>query len=116
LIYHRRRIDAFAGMKAGYRANRFGVFAKVRPGFSRLFDRGIECGGDVCALMLFAPPSYGNEFALDLGGVVEFYPPGRFLARIDVGDTLVRRRALAPPCSACTNHNFSIRFGMGVRF
>jgi hypothetical protein len=56
LIYRRQRIDGFAGVLAGVRRDRFGAFAKIRPGFTHLNDRGIDCGGDVCAFVLIAPP------------------------------------------------------------
>ena len=68
-------------------------------------------------LMLLAVPEYRTEFAFDLGGVLEFYPSARTVARIDAGDTMIRHRSSAvPPCQECTTHNFSSRFGVGVRF
>ena len=71
----------------------------------------------MCALMLFARPEYRTEFALDLGGIVEFYPTRRTVARVDFGDVMIRHRSAAvPPCSDCTSHNFTSRFGIGLRF
>ena len=95
-----------------------GLFAKVRPGFTVLADRGIDCLGDVCALMLLAVPEYRSEFALDFGSVVEIYPSTRWLARVDVGSLMIRHRSTAPPCAAgdCTTFNLATSFGMGVRF
>jgi hypothetical protein len=120
VAHHRRRAEAFAGVKLGVRSDRFGVFAKLRPGLTRLIDKGQECLGADCVrvLMLLAVPVYRAEFALDLGGIVEFYPTGRTLARVEVGDTMIRHRSVAPPCPAdtCTSHNVSTRFGVGVRF
>lgn len=118
LIYHRRRSDAFVGLKVGVRGERFGLFAKARPGVARLSDKGAECGGDVCPFvtLLFAPREYRTEFALDLGGIVEYYPTARTFARVDFGDTLIRHRSSAPPCSGCTTHNFTTRVGFGLRF
>lgn len=79
IVYRRTRADAFFGAKIGWRSDRFGVFAKARPGFTRLADQGVECSGDVCALALFARPEYRTEFAFDLGGVFEFIPrPARW--------------------------------------
>jgi len=123
--YHRRRAEAFFGPKIGLKTQRFGFFGKVRPGFARLSDQGVECEGDVCALMslslpvsLLARPEYRTEFALDVGGVVEFYPSPRTILRFDIGDTLIKHRSQAPPCwdGTCTSNNFSSRFGAGVRF
>jgi hypothetical protein len=113
LVYHRDRIEGLAGIKAGYRADRFGVFAKARPGFSRLFDKGAGCNGDVCALILIARPEYHTEFAFDLGGVLEFYPSSRIVARFDLSDVMVSENARAPRAST---HNLTSRLGIGFRF
>lgn len=116
--YERRRSTALFGVKAGYRGERFGVFGKVRPGVTALSDRGVECLGDVCALMLLAVPEYRSEFAVDVGGVVEFYPSSRWVARFDVGTLMIKHRSSAPPCAAggCTTSNLAMSFGLGVRF
>jgi hypothetical protein len=118
LGYDRRRLEGFVGAKAGFRWERFGVFGKVRPGLTRLYDKGINCVGDVCALvlMLLARPEYRTEFALDLGGVLEFYPTTRIVARLDLGSTNIRHRSSAPPCAECTSRNFSSSLGVGFRF
>lgn len=120
LAHHRRRAEAFGGVKLGRRGDRVGVFAKIRPGFTRLIHTGAECLGVDCAriLMLVALPKYRTEFALDVGGVLEFYPTGRTVARVDLGDTMIRHRSLAPPCpdGACSSHNMSTRLGVGLRF
>lgn len=118
LRYERRRSTALFGVKAGYRGERFGVFGKVRPGVTALWNRGVDCLGDVCALMLLAVPEYRSEFALDVGGVVEFYPSARWVARVDVGSLVIRHRSTAPPCAAgdCTTANLATSFGVGVRF
>jgi hypothetical protein len=116
LTYLRRRTDGFLGVKVGRTFERFGVFAKARPGFSRLVDKGFECRA-VCPLILIKPPEYQTEFVFDLGGVVEFYPAGRFFTRADVGNTFIRRRSDAPPCSNCTSGtNLNAAFGAGIRF
>ena len=114
--YNRRRITLFAGPLAGARGERFGVFAKARPGFTRLVDRGLGCSGEICALILLARPVYRTEFAIDLGGVVEVYPSSGSLVRFDLGTTLVRHRSLAPPCTDCTTRNLSSTLGVGWRF
>ena len=116
LAYHRRRTDALFGAKVGHRGERFGLFARVRPGLARLSDRGLGCDGEVCPLILVARPEYRTEFALDVGGTVEFYPSARSVARLDLGDVMIRNRSSAPPCTGCTTHNFTSRFGAGFRF
>lgn len=119
VTYDRRRTHVLAGVKAGYRGDRFGVFGKVRPGFTHLTDEGVGCTGGLCALALFVRPEYRTEFALDLGGMVEFYPSRRLVARLDLGDEMIRHRSIAvPPCvnGDCTSHNFTSRLGVGLKF
>ena len=117
LEYRRRRSDAFVGVKVGQRGDRFGIFGKVRPGVARLTHVGVACAGEVCPLILIALPEYRNELAIDLGGILEYYPTARTFARLDLGDVLIRHRsAAAPPCARCTSHNFTSRIGFGVRF
>ena len=106
-------IDGLAGLRVGWRGERIGLFAKARPGFSRLIDQGVECGGDVCALILLARPEYRTEFAFDAGGILEVYPTAGTLLRVDVGDVMIRHRGFAPPCSDCTTHNLTTRVGVG---
>ena len=120
VTHYRRRTDAFFGAKLGVRGDRLGLFAKVRPGFTILSERtGPDaCDGDLCALALLLRPEYRTEFALDLGGVLEFYPARQFVARFELGDTVIRHRSTAPPCwgRECTSHNVSSKFGFGLRF
>ena len=113
--YSRRRLEAFAGVKAGYRGDRIGVFGKLRPGMTRLTHTGVNCAAEVCALMLIALPVYETEFALDAGGVLEFYPMSRVVARFDLGDEIIRQR-LGPPHHQGTRHNVTSRLGIGFRF
>lgn len=118
--YHRKRTDGFFGAKLGYRADRFGLFAKVRPGFTVLSQRSGPdmCEGALCPLVLLVRPEYRTEFAMDIGGVFEFYPSRRLVARFELGDTVIWHRSSAPPCWAeeCTSNNLSSKFGIGFRF
>ena len=120
VTHYRRRTDGFFGAKVGVRGERLGLFAKVRPGFTVLTERNdpSACEGEVCALALLLRPEYRTEFALDLGGVLEFYPSRQFVARFELGDTIIRHRSTAPPCwgEECTSHNVSSKFGFGLRF
>jgi hypothetical protein len=118
IVYPRNRTEAFFGVKAGLRNDRVGLFAKARPGFTYVSGDGVECVGDVCALALLIRPAYGTEFAVDLGGVFEFYPSRRIVARFDLGDTMIWHNSVAPPCwtETCTSHNLSTKMGVGVRF
>lgn len=105
------------GVKAGWRAERFGIFAKARPGILYFSDPRLP-----------APPfpSVGacfglrqKNFAMDVGGVVEGYPSRRTVIRVDAGDTITRLEKLCPyPPFAFpfTTHNPQVNIGFGFRF
>ena len=75
-----------------------------------------------------------SNFAVDLGGVVEFYPSRRIVTRFDIGDTIIRYKDLkfnitpvcpinpALPCinqvplPGHTSNNFQFSAGIGMRF
>jgi hypothetical protein len=116
LTYERRRSEALFGVKTGWRGERVGLFAKARPGITRLSHTGFDCDGEMCALILVAAPVYKTEPAIDLGGVVEFYPTARTVARFDVGDLLIRQRSSPAPCRNCVTNNFSSSAGISWRF
>jgi hypothetical protein len=117
VAYHRRRSELFGGIKFGLRGSRFGLFGKTRPGLTRLTHRGFDCAGSMCPLAVFMLPEYTTEFALDLGGIVEFYPTRRMVARLDFGDVMIRHRSIGvPPCSDCWSNNFRLQFGVGMKF
>lgn len=105
------------GVKAGWRGERFGLFAKVRPGILRFGDPRLPTP---------SPPVVGaclglrqNNFALDVGGVVEGYPSRRTVVRVDAGDTMTRleRGCPFPPFTfPFTTHNPQLNIGFGIRF
>lgn len=94
------------GIKAGKRIKRVGIFAKVRPGFQTNFvvnDREQA------------------RFALDVGGVAEFYPNRHVVVRFDAGDVIipfgnnvVNQGFFAQRLG--TTHNFQCSLGVSVRF
>jgi opacity protein-like surface antigen len=121
------------GLKVGKRFDKFGLFAKVRPGFIS-FDS---------TLMVTQTPlvpggfdivnTFTNErkthFTTDVGGVLELYPTRRVLVRFDFGDTMIRygEHVEAGPTflgSADTlftapaeiKHNFQFTGGVAYRF
>jgi len=115
--YHRRRAEAFFGPKIGTRFQRFGIFGKVRPGFAHLSNQGTLCFGVDCAVVNLINPTYRTSFALDMGGIFEFYPTSRLVARLDLGDTMIRERSTEPPFNGRDHsHNFTSRIGFGFRF
>ncbi len=117
-----QKTQAFVGVKAGTRTRRVGVFAKARPGvmFIGEITSGFNCNGT--SFGQTCRPSH-NNFALDAGGVLEFYPSPRSIIRLDAGDTIVHLRTatgsflLGTPAGASdTTHNFQFSVGFGYRF
>ena len=120
LVYDRNRTTGLFGVKVGTYTPRFGAFAKARPGFTHFKQTGPGCLGDGCAaiLLMAGENRYRTYFAFDVGGGFEVYPTGRTVARVDVGDTIIRHRGtVATPCAQeCTTHNGASRVGFGGRF
>lgn len=75
-------IEGLFGFRVGPRFERFGVFAKLRPGFIYYENAQPRQGDD----------SQGSltRFATDLGAIFEYYPKHNSTLRFDVGTTLVR--------------------------
>src|SRR5262245_17241406 len=71
------------GVRAGKRNKRYGVFGKVRPGLTRFYLLGITPGPN-------AFEQGHTRFALDVGGVFEYYFNRHAALRVDAGDTMVR--------------------------
>src|ERR1041384_7008621 len=70
------------GVKAGFRKKHYGVFAKVRPGYTRFYLLGTTPG----------PNSFEQghtRFALDVRCVFEYYPHRNVAFRVDAGDTMI---------------------------
>ncbi|MDT7687339.1 MAG: hypothetical protein QOE46_98 [Acidobacteriota bacterium] len=120
------------GAKYGRRFERFGVFAKARPGFVTFSSvttltstRTVTVGGQQ-----FLVPTFDdrrrNYFSMDVGGVLEFYPTSRILTRFDLGDTIIRygerdnatfiTTTTSPRIPAETRHNLQFNAGIGLRF
>ena len=116
-------VQAQFGPKIGKRFERFGFFGKVRPGFmnfSKIQTKvgEIDRGFDVFAIF---ETRRRNFFSLDVGGVVEFYPSKRVLARFDIGDTMVyigedpQTSRFATPLPRLA-HKFQFSSGIAFRF
>lgn len=105
--------QALIGVRAGIHTEKIGVFAKLRPGLVRFGGDGFKAYNGRAR----------NNFALDVGGVLEFYPTEHFIVRVDLGDTIIpfggdriRTGASIIPRSPQTTHNFQGSFGIGFRF
>ncbi len=118
-----QKTQGFIGVKAGVRNKWVGGFAKARPGvmwFGDFSSQGTCTGftfGSSCTV------SHEKDFAMDLGGVVEFYPTERTIIRADVGDTIIRYPQHTfglfnnpSVVRAATKNNFQVSVGFGWRF
>jgi hypothetical protein len=81
-------VQGLFGIKFGVRREKYGVFGKLRPGFTK-FTPVPDCtaiGGNTC--------SFNSEtsFSVDAGGVVEGYISRRLVVRGDAGVVYMRHR------------------------
>lgn len=115
LYINSRRLQGLLGVKAGVRDKKKGLFGKVRPGFIRFGE-----GTPDPRIQTFAPLpiNTGNtEFALDVGGVLEFYPSLHTALRFDLGDTIIRYgKGDISGRPSFTTHNLQLSIGVGFRF
>ena len=130
-----RVTEVVGGLKAGKRFEKWGLFAKVRPGFVN-FSKGqfniLPNGSQPDFPFTFQVKSLTN-FATDVGGVLEFYPSRRIVTRFDAGDTIINIRermrndlrfdpvtntfSLAPiTVPGKTTHNFQFSASIGFRW
>ena len=127
--------QGFFGVKAGKRFDKWGIFAKARPGvvsFSKGDSTFLLTGVGSSFPFQFQQKRLTN-FAMDLGGVLEFYPSKRIVTRFEGGDTLIHYRqrqsnyiGFDPATSlpflipftrpSETRHNFQFSAGVGWRF
>jgi hypothetical protein len=128
--------EAVGGVKVGKRFNRWGMFAKARPGvvhFSSDFGGFVTCLSITCPFLTEPFRSDRTHFAADLGGVVEVYASKRIVTRFDAGDTIIhfqRQTANGLVFNPITNHldpflfvlpektshNFQFMASVGFRF
>ena len=114
-----RKFQAVAGPKIGIRGKRFGIFGKVRPGIFYVErmpvveDLSFSSPG-----LITVSEQKKTFFSVDVGGVVEYYPSRNTVLRFDIGDTIIRYRALEPKefNPAFTRHTFQFSTGFGFRF
>ncbi|HEV7859337.1 MAG TPA: hypothetical protein VGO91_12015 [Pyrinomonadaceae bacterium] len=129
-----RAVEGLFGVKIGKRYEKFGIFAKARPGLIN-FTQGkggyVATGGGGVFPFQFRTQG-ATHFATDIGGVLEFYPTRRIVTRFDLGDTIIRygsstfnglstdasgTTVIFPiPIPADTSHNFQFTAGVGFRF
>jgi hypothetical protein len=125
-----RALQGQFGVKAGKRFEKFGIFAKARPGFLSIGEVFlIELGSTLFSFGFPIPNArIGRKTHLttDVGGVLELYPSSSTVVRFDAGDTMVRYGSSFDPLAfdpshsvrrpAETRHNFQLTAGVGFRF
>lgn len=127
-------VQAQFGMKVGKRFEKFGLFAKVRPGFVSVDDVESLTPETVSVVNGLTTVDFKVErtsfFTLDVGGVLELYPSRRTVVRFEAGDTALRHPELfelvfpgvsgEPPFvrlarPAKFKHNFQFTAGVAFR-
>jgi len=110
-----QRYQGVFGAKYGVRKDKFGIFAKLRPGFIRfgegLLDPSIQT-------LVEVPNTFkSTEFVLDWGGVFELYPSRHTVLRLDIGDTIIFfGNSTVSNNPSFTSHNVQLNMGFGFRF
>jgi hypothetical protein len=117
--YDSQRIEGLFGVKAGIRSHRIGIFGKARPGFFYI-SKG-ERYIDSRVMFIRAPEEAQSQlrFAMDFGGILEFYTAKRAFVRIDLGDTMIgfkRSKWFDVSNRDILSHNLQINIGLGFRF
>jgi hypothetical protein len=106
-------VQGLFGVKAGWRGDKVGVFGKARPGFFH-YEEPVVCITSPCNNPTF------TKFALDLGGVLEFYPSRSLVTRFDLGDVMIRQQRITgsfpPAAKDVFHHNLQFSAGVGFRF
>jgi len=120
-VYSQNRVQGLFGVKyIPLRADKFGIGGKLRPGFVRFNGDGgaLGCvsGPSAAATPFICQLAAGKtNFAMDLGGVFEYYPARRLVTRFDLGANIIRfGPSLGTDGFNSTNLQFSA--GIGVRF
>jgi opacity protein-like surface antigen len=106
------------GVRAGKRNKRYGLFAKVRPGYATFYSLGTMLGPQ-----LFEQDR--TRFTVDVGGVFEYYLHRHAAIRVDAGDTMVHFKTgdhffqgidTKLPVQRKLSHNLQINVGFAFRF
>lgn len=123
------------GVKVGKRFEKWGIFAKARPGVVT-FGQGntiYTINGTGPSASIHVRREGVSNFATDLGGVLEIYPSKHIATRFEGGDTLIHygsrssnylvfdpttfSPSLLPfTTRPNTRHNFQFSAGVGWRF
>jgi hypothetical protein len=113
-------LSTLFGAKVGITHERFGAYAKVRPGFVRFAD----AMRDQQAFVATRHGQPATQFAIDVGGVLEFYPKQHLVMRFDLSDLTIHYASrtttyiFGPPFHwpGYTASTILSSFGVGWRF
>jgi hypothetical protein len=129
-------VEGLGGVKVTKRFEKWGIFAKARPGVITFSEGTFDARPPIVGFPL-VPIQFEfsrlTTFAMDVGGGIEFYPTKRIVTRFDVGDTIIHfnRRTFNTvlfneltntftpatfPIPARTSHNFQFMTSIGFRF
>jgi hypothetical protein len=117
--YDSQRCEGLFGVKAGKRSRHIGIFGKARPGFFYISQGKLYIDPRVRLIRAPEEPQSQLRFAMDLGGIVEFYTSKRSFIRIDAGDTMInftRSKWGDISNKDILSHNLQLNVGMGFRF
>jgi hypothetical protein len=112
-----RTVEGLFGIRYGFRQQKWGVFAKLRPGFVYYDKARPELNSQLLGNL--------TRFAFDVGQSFEYYPSRRSTFRLDIGTTFVRYlrdnhdpTAMFPLSSRyfITQGNFQFSSGYILRF
>jgi hypothetical protein len=116
-----RMVQAVAGIRAGVRRGRFGVYVKVRPGVQifTLTNAGLFAIGTT----ILPASSPFPDFALDVGGIIEYSASRHLMLRLDGGQTWLYYPARTIPAlgqpyqaPAFSENAMQVSLGVGFRF
>ena len=105
-------LQGLCGAKATARRKTFALFAKARPGL-------ISYSGAIKSLQNVPPfvlTQRIGEFALDVGGGIEFVAGRRLAFRYDLGDTIVHQPALTGTFPLPAHNVNNVQFETAVAF
>ncbi len=121
-IYGGPVLQGLFGVKGGIRRNHFGFFGKVRPGFQS-YAQALERIESQPSGSLDSTYGRSTNFALDLGGIAEFYPTEGSTLRMEAGDShiffsphTVDVNGTSLQYDLGMRHSIQFVFGYGWRF
>ncbi|MBO0722173.1 MAG: hypothetical protein J2P41_15215, partial [Blastocatellia bacterium] len=117
VTYSNSRTQGLIGVKyLPLKTDKFAIGGKVRPGFVHFVGNSAGITGTQVIADQIA--NGYSTFAMDFGGVFEYYPMRHVVARMDVGDTIIRIKGFDPNLSVngFTSSNLQLGIGIGFRF